>query len=226
MEAMVFDFDGVIVDSEPVHLRGFQKVLDLIGIKLTRDDYYQKYLGYDDRDCFTAVLAEKGMEQTAQQIKAMIEAKSEAVREELATSAPALDGAVELIAAADEAGVPIGVCSGALKEDILLPSRKLGLLEHLMQIVSAEDVRKGKPDPEGYRLALRRLSASAGKDLEPAKCIAIEDSPAGVEAAKTAGMKVLAVTNSYAAEDLQQADKVMDSLRSVTLGSLDVMLGI
>jgi len=221
MDALIFDFDGVIVDSEPIHLRGFRKVLALIGIELTSQEYYRKYLGYDDQDCFKAVLADKGMEQTAEQIKAMIEAKSQAVQEELARSVQPLDGAVEMIAAAAESGILVGVCSGALKKEIVLSARKIGILEHLEQIVSAEDVRKGKPDPEGYRLALSRLSASAGRDLPAAKCVAIEDSPAGIAAAKAAGMKVLAVTNSYDAEALTDADKVVDSLTSVGLDCLD-----
>jgi len=224
MDALIFDFDGVIVDSEPVHFRGFQEVLGLIGVELTEQEYYRDYLGYDDHDCFKAVLVERDMGCDEQQIKAMTEAKTKFVQQAFARSIRPLEGAVRLAREAAEAGIPVGVCSGALKREIVLAARSVGVLDAFSQIVSAEDVRKGKPDPEGYRLALARLSASAGRKLRADRTVVIEDTPAGIEAAKAAGMKALAITNSYPADALRNADKVIASLEAVTVDSLERLL--
>jgi len=223
LDALIFDFDGIVVDSEPIHLKGFRAVLGMMGLELTEEDYYAKYLGYDDHDCFRTALRDRGVDYTEAQVEKLTAAKSKIVRKAIAESVEPLEGALPLIRGAAEAGVPIGLCSGALRKEIDLALERIGLLECFEQIVSAEDVRRGKPDPEGYRLALNRLSGSAGRKLRPDRSIVIEDSPAGIDSAKTAGMKVLAVTNSYPPEQLSSADRVVNSLAQVTLASLEEM---
>lgn len=224
MDAMVFDFDGVLADSEPIHLKCFRQVLGLIGVELNEQDYYDKYVGYDDRGCFRAVLADRGLTCDEPQIKAMIEAKSKIVQRVIAESVRPLAGSVELVRSAAEARIPLAICSGALRREILLAVEAIGLGDAFSQIVSAEDVARGKPDPAGYRLAVARLSASAGRELRPARTIAVEDSPAGIDSAKAAGLKVLAVTNSCPGESLQAADRIVSSLEEVAVSSLDELL--
>jgi beta-phosphoglucomutase len=220
MDALIFDFDGVVVNSEPIHCKCFQATLWTVGVNLTEEDYYAKYLGYDDHDCFLVAARDSGLPLTEPQIAALTAAKTRLVLAEYRSSVQVLPGVAELIRTAAAAGVPVGVCSGALREEIELAARALGLLDCFRTIVAARDVRHGKPDPEGYALAMRRLSAAAVRPLDPARCLAIEDSPAGIDAAHGAGMRVLAVTNSYPAGQLVAAERVVASLADVTLADV------
>jgi beta-phosphoglucomutase len=214
------DFDGVVVDSEPIHLACFQKVLAEEGLTLTREDYYAKYLGFDDRDCFRAVARDQGRPLT-RPLEELIAAKSALVQQALRQSTRPLPGAVALIRAAHGAAVPVAVCSGALRREIELASAAAGVLDCFAVIVSAEDVRAGKPNPAGFRLAVERLSAACGRTVRPMRCVAVEDSPAGIDAARAVGMAVLAVSTSYPPERLRSAQLVVSSLENVTLTDLN-----
>jgi len=224
LDALIFDFDGVVVDSEPIHLMGFRRVLAAEGVTISDDDYYGKYLGFDDHDCFQAVGCDTGKEFTEARIAEMTIAKSDIVREAFAHSIGALPGAVALIGAAAAAGVPLAICSGALRGEIELAGRTVGVLESFSVVVAAKDVQNGKPDPEGYILAAGRLEEACSRTISLNRCVVVEDSPAGIAAAKSAGMKVLAVTNSYPAEALGQADRIVDSLAEITPAALDALL--
>jgi len=221
MDAMIFDFDGVVVDSEPIHFRGFREVLAEAGVTLSREDYYGKYLGFDDHDCFAAALGDCGLPAGEREIAKMTAAKTRIVQRVIAESIQALPGSLELIAAAARRGTPLAICSGALREEIVLALRCIGAERHFARIVAAEDVRRGKPDPEGYLLALDQLRQTTGKPLRAERCVVVEDSPAGIESACAAGMKVLAVATSYPPGELTAADRVVDSLARVTPEDLD-----
>ena len=220
MDAVIFDFDGVIVDSEPVHWAGFARVLRARGIALSWDDYRERYLGYDDHDCFLAVCADHGRPLDEAGVAALTAAKTAAVREVLAASVEALPGAVALIGALRAAGVPLAICSGALRPEIEIAALRVGVLDRFAVVVAAEDVMAGKPDPSGYALALERLRAATARPLGAVRSLAIEDSPAGIEAARRAGLRVLAVTTSYPASALTAADAVVTSLADVTVQQL------
>lgn len=220
MDAIIFDFDGVVVDSEPIHLRAFQEVLSNSQVELTADDYYTKYLGFDDLDCFRAVTRDQDMVLSQKQITALIAEKTAIVQRLMRESVRPLEGAVELLATAHEAHVPLAVCSGALRAEIELASTVVGVRDFFNVIIAGEDVTHGKPDPEGYSLALARLRRVTSLGIEPRRCLVVEDSPAGIEAARGAGMNVLAVTNSYPAKSLVRADRIVQSLSEVTIGEL------
>lgn len=224
MDALIFDFDGVVVDSEPIHLVCFQRVLGKVGVELSERAYYDKYLGYDDRDCLRIAACDAGLDLDEERIAELTAEKTVLVQRAFAESIEPLPGAVELIRAAAGAGVAVGVCSGALRQEIELASRTIGVLECFRAIVPAEDVARGKPDPEGYLKARERLEAVMGRPILPGRCVAVEDSPAGIDAAGAAGMKVLAVTNSYPRDRLEAAERVVDSLTEVTPESLEQLL--
>ncbi len=224
LDALIFDFDGVIVDSEPIHMMGFQKILETVGITLTQEGYYQKYLGFDDHDCFETILQEHGQAADEKQIAELAAQKTIIVKKALRESISALPGSVELINSLAKTQIPLAICSGALREEIKIAAEAVGVLDRFKTIVSAEDVARGKPDPQGYVLAMDQLSQICEIDIYPAKCIAIEDSPMGIKSAKGARMKVLSVTNSYSAAELSQADRVVDSLASITPEQLDELL--
>ena len=217
MDAIIFDFDGVIIDSEPAHMRCFQQVLSGLGVELSREDYYSHYLGYDDHDCFMHVLSDNGRPVTQSLLAELTARKTSLVHREFEQSIRALPGAVELLRAARQADIPVAVCSGALLQEIELAARTVGAADYLMTIVAAQDVARGKPDPEGYRLALSRLTDLTHRQLAPTRTWIVEDSPAGIAAGKAAGMKALAVTTSYEAASLSQADRIVRSLADVSL---------
>jgi len=224
MDALILDFDGVVIDSEPIHLACFQKVLAEAGIALSSEDYYTKYLGYDDRDCFLAAARDNGVRLDRRRVDRMIAAKTALVQRHFSQSVQSLEGAVELIRAVAAAGVPVAVCSGALRKEIELASAAVGVLDCFAVIVSAEDVAAGKPDPQGYRLAVEKLRSRCGRQIRPERCVAVEDAPAGIAAAQAAGMKVLAVTNSYHADHLRAAQAVVETLKTVSVETLEGLL--
>jgi len=224
VDALIFDFDGVVVDSEPAHLVGFRRLLETVGVTLSEEDYYGKYLGFDDHDGFAVAARDAGVTLGEAKIAEMTAAKTKIIQQMFAESIEALPGAVELILSAEGAGVPLAICSGALREEIVQASRAVGVGDAFRLIVSAEDVRRGKPDPEGYRMAMQQLREATGDDLRAERSVVVEDSPAGIDAARAAGMHVLAVTSSYPADALGRADRIVASLAEATVESLEELL--
>ena len=220
LDAILFDFDGVIIDSEPVHLACFRQVLAQRGIALKTEDYYSRYLGFDDHDCFAAVLADNARRVDEGEIAAMTAEKTALVQRTFAESVTPLPGAIELMRAARLAGVPLAICSGALRHEIEQAGRTVGALDLVDVLVAAMDVVRGKPDPEGYLLAIKLLNVGHARPIAPAATWVIEDSPAGIDAGHAAGCRVLAVTTSYPRDKLAAADRIVDSLAEVRLEDL------
>jgi HAD superfamily hydrolase (TIGR01509 family) len=214
LRAVIFDFNGVIVDDEPLHLELFRIVLAEEGIELSDEDYHEKYLGYDDRGCFIAALTDAGREVDANDatfINDLIGCKAVLYRKAIMERYLLFPGVVELVRKL--AGkYPLAIVSGALRSEIEMVLDRGEIRGCFSAIIAAEDVGACKPDPEGYIKALAALNASSGVMISPTDCLVIEDSIAGVEAAKRAGMRCLAVTNSYAAEELKQADWIVPGL--------------
>ena len=223
MDGLIFDFDGVIVDSEPIHLACFRQVLATFGATLATEDYYSKYLGFDDHDCFAAAMRAAGLAADDRRIAGMTADKTRLVQRAYADSIRPQPGAVDLVRAAARERMPLAVCSGGLRDEIVLAARRVGVMECFPVLVTAEDVPRGKPDPAGYRLSLEKLSQNAGRRLNAAGTVVVEDAPAGIEAAKAAGMKVLAVASSYPPAALAKADRIVRSLTETDLAGLRAM---
>ena len=215
-EAVLFDFDGILVDTEPMHHRAFNEVLDPLGMAFPWKEYVEIYMGFDDRDAFREAFRAKGIDLDDANLAKLVAAKSEAFLRGLRAGVTAYPGAVPLIETLSAAGTPLALCSGALRADIDPILARLGVARRFGVIVSADDVRRSKPDPESYALAFRRLAETYSSSLTvPGKSVAVEDTPAGIQSAKGAGLRVLAVTNSYGAVELAEADWIVDSLESV-----------
>jgi beta-phosphoglucomutase-like phosphatase (HAD superfamily) len=218
LQAVFFDFDGVIADSEPLHLRAYQRVLSADGIDLGRDDYYARYLGYDDVGLFQALAKDQGFDVTAGTIERWVDAKSHVVDELLSSSAILFPGAADCVKMF--AGhVPLAVASGALEPEIEKVLNGAGLRQYFAAIASASDGVRGKPAPDLYLLAMAKIRHRVAVD--PASCIAIEDSHWGLEAARGAGLRCIAVTNTYPAAELGVADLVVDRLGDLTLSNIE-----
>ena len=217
-EAVLFDFDGILVDSEPMHHRAFTEVLDPLGMGFPWQEYVEIYMGFDDRDAFREAFRAKGIDLDDANLAKLVAAKSEAFLRGLRDGVTAYPGAVSLVEFLRAAGLPLALCSGALRSDIDPVLAQLGVARCFDVIVSADDVRRSKPDPESYALAFARLSERYVTMLTvPGKSVAVEDTPAGIRSAKGAGLRVLAVTNSYSAGELAEADWITDSLESVRI---------
>ena len=218
-EAVIFDFDGILVDTEPMHYEAFRKVLEPRGMGFTWKEYVEIYMGFDDRDAFREAFRAKGTGIDAESLAVLVAAKSRAFQDGLRNGVSAYPGAVPMIESLHGGGLPIALCSGALRSDIDPILARLGIARCFSVVVAADDVRKSKPDPESYALAFRMLSEAYSTRLtDPGRSIAVEDTPAGIRSAKGAGLRVLAVTNSYGAGELSGVDWIIDSLENVRIG--------
>ena len=219
LRAIVFDFDGVIANSEPLHFRGYRDVLEEESIALSAHDYYAHYLGFDDVGAFEAIGRRHGAAWNRERIRDLVARK--AVRlEELERDVSVLfPGAADAIRRASQA-MPIAIASGARGDEIRRVLVREGLSQCFTAIVAAEDTPVSKPAPDPYLRALALLAPVLDHRLEAADCVAIEDSHWGLESARSAGMRTVAVTNTYAADQLS-ADLTISSLHDIDLDLLD-----
>lgn len=225
LKAVIFDCDGILVNTEPLHYRAFQEVLVPLGLGHDFNKYMARYIGFDDRDAFIEAFGSAGLPMDEVLLGQLVKAKEQALREIVAQGLDTFPGVVELVRDLASHGVPLAVASGALRVEVRHFIESLGLRELFSVIVAADDVAKSKPDPETYLVALDQL----GKELDdlsvdPGRVIAIEDTPAGIRSAKAAGLYVIAVTNSFPRERLDDADCVVDSLERLDYGRLVSMI--
>jgi len=211
-EAVIFDFDGVIVDTEPLHYAAFQRLLEPLGLGFSWDQYVDTYMGFDDRDAFIEAFKANGTGLSATDLQSFIDRKADLFQEIIRDGISAYPGVVDLIRGIRASRTPLAISSGALRSDIGPILETLGIADCFDVIVTAEDVARSKPDPECYRLAQTRLNEFRRLNLTPGQVLAIEDTPAGIAAAKGAGLRVIAVTNSYPAAHLSQADQIVETL--------------
>jgi HAD superfamily hydrolase (TIGR01509 family) len=221
LRAVIFDFNGIIIDDEPIHFELFQQVLGEEGISLTEEGYYSRYLGYDDRGAFTAAYREYERPLDEPQLARLVARKAAYYQNAIRNKVTIFPGVRRLLAALAPT-FPLAVASGALRHEIETILATAGLLNYFPVIVSAEDVNEGKPEPEIFLKALALLNAQArdGRPIGTAECLVIEDSKEGVRGARRAGMKCLAVTNSHPPELLTEAAAVVKSLEEVQISFL------
>jgi beta-phosphoglucomutase len=225
LKALVFDCDGVLVDTEPLHYRAFQTVLGPLGLGHTYEHYLQRYIGFDDRDAFLEAFKEGGRPIDDLILAQLIRAKETILQGMIALGISSFPGVVALVRELAAHRVPLAVASGALRHEVEAFLKGLELSEYFPVIVAADDVDRSKPDPETYLKVLSHLKeAAAGGVLEPGACIAIEDTPAGVRSAKAAGLYVIGVTNSFASARLDAADHVVASLEELSVARLVQLL--
>jgi beta-phosphoglucomutase len=221
--ATLFDYNGVLANDETVHLAAFQDALAGLGITLTEADYWAKYLGFDDVGAFGAILTDAGRPASAAQIAELVEAKRPLYRARAEASLPLFPGAAELIRRRAAAG-PVGIVSGALRDEIELGVAALAVADVIVSIVAAEDTRASKPDPHGYLLGIEALSKLI-PESDARRALVIEDSLAGIEAAKAAGLPCIAVGHSYPEPELLAAgaDLVVPDLNHIDDATLSAL---
>lgn len=218
--AVIFDFDGILADTERLHWRAFQEVLAPVGLRFSWEEYVAAFIGSDDRDAFRGAYRGAGLALPPAKLEGLIRRKAAA----FAGLARAADnvlypGAAELVHACAAAGWRLAICSGARREDIETVLGGSDLLGRFRVVVTAEDVAVSKPDPESYHRAVRELG------IRPAECIVVEDTPAGIAAARGAGLRVIGVTTTHAAKDLDGADRIVPSISHLSHEMLASVLG-
>ncbi len=214
IRAVIFDFNGVLVDDEHLHFAMFQEVLDEEGVHITENDYHNKYLGLDDKGCFAAALMDGGQTSNDVRLEELIARKAVRYAEHAAKELRFFPEAAETLERLGST-LPIAINSGALRPEIEFALKLIDRRKFVREIVSAEEVERCKPDPQGYVLALETLRREPGlADLAPNECVVFEDSLAGVISARGAGMFAVGVSNTYPKQELLDsgANAVIDGL--------------
>jgi beta-phosphoglucomutase len=216
---VVFDFDGVLADSEGLHLAAFQDVLGTRGWTLARATYFDRYLGYDDRDLLKTFLVDHDLQVSPDELDAIVAEKGRNYDTRVKGGDilfPTAAACVERL----RGTFALGIASGSLHEEIA-DILRANHLEHTFQvIVGADDVARSKPAPDSYAEAVKRLA------VPPEYAVAIEDSHWGLTAAKAAGLKTIGITTSYPRRALHLADTIVDSLDELTPDSIADVLGV
>jgi beta-phosphoglucomutase len=215
IRAVVFDFDGVIANSEPLHFRAYRDVLAERGLTLTEAAYYERYLGYDDIGAFRAIAADSGVTLDEEAVAGLVARKAErleALERDGSVLFPGAREAIQRIAAV----WPTAIASGALKPEILRVLDHEQLRGFFPIVVSAEDTAASKPDAAPYLRAVALLGAGI-EQLHPSECLAIEDSRWGLVSARGAGLRTVGITHTYPASELAEAaDAVIAHLDQFT----------
>ena len=220
LQAIVLDFDGVVVNSEPLHLRAFQEMLAIEGQALSAEEYYDVYVGLDDVGMFRAFAERHGLPGDAAWVGQMVTSKAARMQALLADGSPLFAGAADHIREL-AAVVPVAIASGALRHEILQVLDGAGLTSAFSVIVAAGETARGKPAPDPYARAVALLAQQRGVAMDPARVVAVEDTIQGLASAREAGLRTIAVTTTYPAEALGEADAIVEALGEVTVGLLE-----
>ena len=221
LKAVIFDFNGVIINDEPLHQELLEKVLIEENIRPRPGEYREMCLGRSDRAAFADLLTSRGRAFTDADLDLLVQRKSKYYQDAIATLTPLpiYPGVEDIIFRFRSLQIPLAIVSGAVRREIKTVLDRAGLTTHFSKIVAGDDTPTSKPDPTGLLMAVEQLNKSFPTlELEPANCLVIEDSPAGIDAAKRAGMTVVGVANTYPYHMIQrQANWTVDYLTELEL---------
>jgi beta-phosphoglucomutase-like phosphatase (HAD superfamily) len=212
IRALIFDFNGVLADDDPIHMEAFRQVAEEEGLSFTDEEYLDTYLPLNDWDCFKNLFHAHAHPLSPQKLEELIRRKGVYYFRAIAEKTVLFTGAHHAVKAAADY-FPLAIASGARRDEILHILRQGGLESCFSAIVAAEDVRFGKPHPEPFSRAHEKLK-ERDSTLKTSECVAIEDSIGGIESAHQAGMRCLAIAHSYGPDRLRSAhpEWIIDSI--------------
>ncbi len=210
MKIIIFDFDGVILDSENSHFIAFNEGLKKLNINISEDEYYSKYISLDDRGVITNVVNDKNISVTNEEIDMIIKNKNDYFESRLIDNSKLFPGVEELIIQLSKNFV-LSIGSGANRSEIIKTLKNNNIYDYFEIIVSADEVNNPKPNPETYNRVLDNINT----DFNINEIIVIEDSPGGIEAAKSAGLKCIAITNTFDNKELGKADIIVSNYEDI-----------
>ena len=210
MKIIIFDFDGVILDSENSHFIAFNEGLKNLNINISEDEYYSKYISLDDRGVITNVVNDKNISVTNEEIDMIIKNKNDYFESRLIDNSKLFPGVKELIIQLSKNFV-LSIGSGANRSEIIKTLKNNNIYDYFEIIVSANEVNNPKPNPETYNRVLDNINT----DFNINEIIVIEDSPGGIEAAKSAGLKCIAITNTFDNKQLRKADIIVSNYEDI-----------
>lgn len=222
LQAVVFDFDGVLANSEPLHLQAFQAAVAEDGFALSAEEYYEQYVGFDDEAVFRRMTEAWRVADAEPWIARMMTSKAARLQALLDGAATLFPGAAACVRSLS-ARVPVAVASGAIRNEILHVLDAAGLAGAFTAIVAAGEAPRSKPAPDPYRRAVELMSRAVGTRLEPAFVVGIEDSAQGLAAARAAGLRTVGLTTTYRRFERGQADAVLPSIAAVTFDRLSAL---
>lgn len=225
MRAILFDFNGILVDDEPLHYELLRRVLQEEGLDLDEAEYWAEYVGYDDSTALRTAFERSGSAPSPVLVTRLAARKASYYRESIAQDGYTFfPGALELVRSAATANLTLGLVSGALRSEIEPALRQAQVLESFKTLVAAEDVQASKPSPDGYRLGMRQLNSLPPlpeRLFHAHEVVAIEDTAAGLRAAREAGLRTLGVAHTHARDQLEGAERIAPSLEEVSLEWLE-----
>jgi len=222
LRTLIFDFDGIIVDSEPIILKLTQEMAAQEGWAVTEEEYYRDYLALDDRSIVEHLYSTHGRPLDHQRRDEMVNWKAGVYGKIIENGLPSMPGAVDFVHQAAQI-FPLAIASGSVRSEIEHLLGTLGLRGDFRILATADDCERSKPDPEVYLKALARLQKLPefeASPLLPSECLAIEDAPGGIDAAHAAGIKCMALAHSHTADNLQHADWVFQEFKEIDLKAI------
>lgn len=222
IDAIIFDFNGVLVDDETIHFRGFQKALATKHLEINWDEYSEKYLPYDDRSFFLNFLSNRGVTFDTESLRHLIMLKSAYYFRMVEQQLPIIESSINFILQLNSE-LPLGIASGAARKEINFILNSLKLLDRFSVIIAAEDVGNSKPHPEAFLKTFRYLKKTH-PNLSAERTVVIEDSERGIRSVHAAKMKCVGLATTYSIERMRAADLVIKSLEGWTLERLESKL--
>ncbi|MGI9535323.1 MAG: HAD family hydrolase [Thermodesulfobacteriota bacterium] len=216
LKAIIFDFDGIIADTEPTHLEAFKRVLQEIDISLTDKDYYENYLAFDDKKLFSEVLKINKREIQDKLVKTLIRKKSILINRLFSEYVGLFPGFLNYLDNIKNR-YRLAIASGALRSEIVFVLNKFNIENEFRVITAADDVVNCKPNPEVFIKSLKSLNETNNETILPEECLVIEDSAYGIRAAKEANMNCLAITHTYNEENLHEADILVNNFSDLDM---------
>jgi beta-phosphoglucomutase len=218
IRTIAFDLDGTLSDTEPLHLEAFAEVLRPARIEIPREEYFSRLIGLNDHDCFGALLREHGQDADEARIASLIERKAGVYGAMIANRDVLYPGAETFVRRCAER-FPLILVTGTLRAEAEVILRRANLRSLFVDIIAAEDTARGKPEPDGFLTALGRLGFLLRQHppIVAAECLVIEDTAAGIEAARRAGMRVLAVGQTTTEDNLRGAEIIRPTIGEADL---------